>query len=114
MSTSTISDEFATLSTDLRSLSLCSLSFCIPFPFRSIRFPFHFRSLSGTLLGGIRESSLLAHEFDLDLAAREEECPKIIAALKDKVKTDGYHAYERGEWIEQKYKSVTDTECAAS
>ena len=58
----------------------------------------------GTLLGGIREGQLLAHEFDLDMAAQEEACPAIIAGLKEKMKAEGYPSYEQGEWIEQKYK----------
>lgn len=61
-------------------------------------------SFLGTLLGAIREKKLLAHEFDLDLAAREEDCEHIITSLKDKLNAEGYPTYVRGEWIEQKYK----------
>lgn len=57
----------------------------------------------GTLLGVVRDHSILSWEFDLDLGTLQSQC-ELVLQSREQVEKDGYKMYGPNEWIPQKYK----------
>ena len=56
----------------------------------------------GTLLGAVRSSSIIGHEFDLDLSSAIEECERILQLKGVFQRERGYRMYGRNDWVDEK------------
>ena len=55
----------------------------------------------GTLLGAVRSSSVIPHEFDIDLSSSIDECERILQ-LEPDFSRAGFRMYGRSDWVREK------------